>query len=217
MLSICFDLCDGKIITKTDNNINPLTLPVHCLNTESEFLFSALGPDCLNNTHLRSFGIGNIGRAKIQTIKMTFMIVVAFVVCWTPYYVMCLWYWIHPYSAKTVDKKIQETLFIFAVSNSCVNPLVYGCFSLKTTYHHCHCCPSICYILLRKKHLCNGSLTMCDISRSKRSFLRSTINRKEQDAHHNDGIVKVEEFNQVAAGQPTSAVWSAIFIVFKCI
>ena len=29
-------------------------------------------------------------------------------------------------SAKKIDHKIQRGLFIFAVSNSCVNPIIYG-------------------------------------------------------------------------------------------
>ena len=29
-------------------------------------------------------------------------------------------------SAKLVDQKIQRGLFLFAVSSSCVNPIVYG-------------------------------------------------------------------------------------------
>ena len=34
---------------------------------------------------------GVIGRAKIQTIKITGVLVCGFVVCWTPYNVMALW------------------------------------------------------------------------------------------------------------------------------
>ena len=34
---------------------------------------------------------GVIGRAKIQTIKVTGVLVCGFVLCWTPYNVMSLW------------------------------------------------------------------------------------------------------------------------------
>ena len=34
---------------------------------------------------------GVIGRAKIQTIKVTGVLVFGFVLCWTPYNVMSLW------------------------------------------------------------------------------------------------------------------------------
>ena len=34
---------------------------------------------------------GVIGRAKIQTVKVTGVLVCGFVICWTPYNVMSLW------------------------------------------------------------------------------------------------------------------------------
>ena len=43
----------------------------------------------------RSFGQtqsqGVFGKARIQTIKVTGVLVLGFVICWTPYYVMTLW------------------------------------------------------------------------------------------------------------------------------
>ena len=36
-------------------------------------------------------GQGVIGRAKIQTVKVTGVLVLGFVLCWTPYNVMSLW------------------------------------------------------------------------------------------------------------------------------
>ena len=38
-------------------------------------------------------------------------------------------------SAKKIDPKIQRALFIFAVSNSCVNPIVYGKFLFADFYN----------------------------------------------------------------------------------
>ena len=35
---------------------------------------------------------GFIGKAKMNTIKITIALVGAFLACWTPYYVMCIWY-----------------------------------------------------------------------------------------------------------------------------
>lgn len=36
-------------------------------------------------------GTVTIEKAKVKSIKMTFVITAAFLVCWTPYYVMCIW------------------------------------------------------------------------------------------------------------------------------
>ncbi|CAL8069182.1 unnamed protein product [Orchesella dallaii] len=76
----------------------------------------------------------NIERAKVKSIQMTFVIAAAFLVCWTPYYVMCLWYWTDPVTANLVDQRIQKGLFLFASTNSTVNPIVYGVFNMKSIF-----------------------------------------------------------------------------------
>ena len=44
---------------------------------------------------------------------------------------MVIWYQIEPQTASQIDKRVQEILFMFAVSNSCVNPLVYGSYTMN--------------------------------------------------------------------------------------
>ncbi|KAJ8673744.1 hypothetical protein QAD02_005006, partial [Eretmocerus hayati] len=80
---------------------------------------------------IRRSSLGFLGRAKIRTLKMTVIIVVVFFVCWAPYYFMSIWYWIDRDSAKQVDQKIQKGLFLFACTNSCANPIVYGLFNIR--------------------------------------------------------------------------------------
>lgn len=72
-----------------------------------------------------------LGRAKIRTVKMTIVIVATFFLCWTPYNVMSLWYWFDKESALLVDQRVQKVLFLFACTNSCVNPLIYGYFHFR--------------------------------------------------------------------------------------
>lgn len=72
-----------------------------------------------------------LGRAKRRTLKMTVIIVIVFIVCWTPYYIMCMWWWLDKESALKVDQRIQKGLFLFAVTNSCMNPIVYGAFNIR--------------------------------------------------------------------------------------
>lgn len=81
---------------------------------------------------MRRSGLGFLGRARSRTLKMTIIIVLVFVICWTPYYVMSVWFWINPESAKRVDFKVQRGLFLFASTNSCMNPIVYGIFNIRT-------------------------------------------------------------------------------------
>ncbi|XP_065167318.1 adipokinetic hormone/corazonin-related peptide receptor variant I-like [Atheta coriaria] len=80
---------------------------------------------------IRRSSLGFLGRAKIRTLKMTIIIVLVFFVCWTPYYVMMLWYWYDRDTAMHVDQRIQRGLFLFACTNSCMNPIVYGAFNIR--------------------------------------------------------------------------------------
>ncbi|XP_054159631.1 adipokinetic hormone/corazonin-related peptide receptor variant I-like [Oppia nitens] len=84
-----------------------------------------------NRMHLRRSDVTQIERARTRTLRMTLIIVLAFVWCWTPYVFIVLLYQIDSETAKKLDKGLQNTLFMFAVSNSCVNPLVYGSYSLN--------------------------------------------------------------------------------------
>ena len=40
---------------------------------------------------LRRSGTGILNRARARTLKMTFVIVLVFIMCWTPYYIISLW------------------------------------------------------------------------------------------------------------------------------
>lgn len=80
---------------------------------------------------IRRSSIGFLTRAKIRTLKMTVIIIAVFFICWTPYYVMSLWYWIDRNSAYKIDQRIQKGLFLFACTNSCMNPIVYGAFNIR--------------------------------------------------------------------------------------
>lgn len=109
---------------------------------------------------LRRSGAGNIGKAKAKTLKMTIIIVIVFIMCWTPYYIMCLWFWLDEVTAKQVDPIIQRALFLFAVSNSCMDPIVYGMFTINVKRDVLRCCP--CLKKTREEsYLSNSGYTVC--------------------------------------------------------
>ncbi|OXA64610.1 gonadotropin-releasing hormone receptor isoform X2 [Folsomia candida] len=85
-----------------------------------------------NGEELRRSSMEALTRAKVRTLKMTVVIVATFFLCWTPYNVMSLWYWFDRESAKMVDHRIQKGLFLFACANSCLNPLIYGLFHIRS-------------------------------------------------------------------------------------
>lgn len=82
----------------------------------------------LIDVQLRRSSLNNITRAKSRTLKLTVVIVSTFLFCWTPYNVICLWHWLDPQSAQKIDQRVQKGLFLFACTNSCMNPLIYGLF-----------------------------------------------------------------------------------------
>ncbi|GFU94727.1 gonadotropin-releasing hormone II receptor [Trichonephila clavipes] len=107
---------------------------------------ATIHPDLTQEPHyrrrlcLRRSDIAHMERARARTLRMTIIIVLAFFWCWTPYVVMVLWYLFDPVSAEKVDSRVQSSLFMFAVSNSCVNPLVYGSYVLNFKQVFTKCC-----------------------------------------------------------------------------
>ncbi|CAN8012026.1 unnamed protein product, partial [Ixodes pacificus] len=89
---------------------------------------------------LRRSDMRHMQRARNRTLRLTIIIVLAFFWCWTPYVTMVLWYQFDPDGAEHVNAYLQSSLFMFAVSNSCVNPLVYGSYTL-TRRRFCVRCP----------------------------------------------------------------------------
>ncbi|KAH9630520.1 hypothetical protein HF086_003544 [Spodoptera exigua] len=69
-----------------------------------------------------------LARARRRTLRMTVTIVTVFACCWLPYATMTLWYMLDRKSAVHVSARVQDLFFIMAVSNSCMDPLVYGSY-----------------------------------------------------------------------------------------
>ncbi|XP_067116418.1 oxytocin receptor b [Osmerus mordax] len=68
-----------------------------------------------------------ISKAKIRTVKMTFVIVLAYIVCWTPFFFVQMW------SAWDPAAPREDMAFIIAMLlgslNSCCNPWIYMFFA----------------------------------------------------------------------------------------
>jgi len=67
-----------------------------------------------------------VQRSKRQTIKMTLIIVFAFVFCWTPYAVVELIAIVLPSIHDQMDPYVKDFVLLVALANSCVNPIIYG-------------------------------------------------------------------------------------------
>ncbi|XP_042295350.1 gonadotropin-releasing hormone II receptor-like [Sceloporus undulatus] len=81
--------------------------------------------------HLRR-SHNNIPRVRMRTLKMSAVIVLTFVICWTPYYLLGLWYWFSPemLTRGQVPPSLSHILFLFGLFNACLDPLVYGFFAM---------------------------------------------------------------------------------------
>ncbi|XP_023331687.1 gonadotropin-releasing hormone II receptor [Eurytemora carolleeae] len=75
----------------------------------------------------------SIEKAKVKTIKMTGTLVLGFILCWSPYNIMALWFRFDPESANSVDFRVQKLLWVFASANNCFNPILYGIFGYGST------------------------------------------------------------------------------------
>ncbi|XP_048418868.1 gonadotropin-releasing hormone II receptor-like [Stegostoma tigrinum] len=68
-------------------------------------------------------------KARMKTLKMTIVIVVSFIVCWTPYYLLGLWYWFNQNVLKNVPEYVSHILFLFALLHTCSDPIIYGFYT----------------------------------------------------------------------------------------
>lgn len=80
-------------------------------------------------TNMSSRGI--IPQAKIRTIKMTFIIIFVFILCWSPYFIFNLMtvYDHIPINASTMG--LHSFIQSLAPLNSAANPIIYGVFSTR--------------------------------------------------------------------------------------
>lgn len=68
----------------------------------------------------------------MRTLKMSIVIVSCFIVCWTPYYLLGLWYWFLPEDLEgKVSHSLSHMLFIFGLVNACLDPIIYGLFTIQ--------------------------------------------------------------------------------------
>ncbi|KAF4522895.1 hypothetical protein B566_EDAN012053, partial [Ephemera danica] len=66
-------------------------------------------------------------RAKVKSLRISVVIVVAFIIWWMPYNVMLIFFM---FVRPEEDEALRTAIFFFGMSNSLVNPLIYGAFHL---------------------------------------------------------------------------------------
>ncbi|XP_043933785.1 gonadotropin-releasing hormone II receptor-like isoform X2 [Protopterus annectens] len=71
----------------------------------------------------------HISKARMKTLKMTIVIVASFIICWTPYYLLGLWYWFQPEMIQKMPEYINHSLFLFGLLHTCSDPIIYGLYT----------------------------------------------------------------------------------------
>jgi len=80
---------------------------------------------------MRRTSVVLLSRAFSRTLKMTIVIVSVFILCWTPYFVITVWFVADKRSFSLIDMRVEKFLYIFACANSVMDPIVYGYFNLR--------------------------------------------------------------------------------------
>ncbi|XP_060897894.1 oxytocin receptor [Labrus mixtus] len=115
ILSICYGLISFKIWQNFK------------LKTRREQCISLTPKTSKGNALARVSSVKLISKAKITTVKMTFVIVVAYIVCWTPFFSVQMWSAWDPAAPREAMPFIISMLL--ASLNSCCNPWIYMCFA----------------------------------------------------------------------------------------
>ncbi|CAH0725110.1 unnamed protein product, partial [Brenthis ino] len=111
-----------------------ITVCYVCIFCEIRRSSNELTEKCVHNVstvQLRRSDRRVLERARRRTLRMTVIIVTVFALCWLPYATMTMWYMVDRDSASRISPQVQDLLFAMAVSNSCMNPLVYGSYALR--------------------------------------------------------------------------------------
>lgn len=102
-----------------------------CMSELCPLSFPCLSSASSNEPDLRC-SKNNIPKARMRTLKMSIVIVICFIICWTPYYLLGLWYWFFPDDLEgKVSHSLTHILFIFGLFNTCLDPIIYGLFTIS--------------------------------------------------------------------------------------
>lgn len=93
------------------------------------FVFCSCCVSAESEHYLRRSGTDMIPKARMKTLKMTIVIVSSFIICWTPYYLLGIWYWFQPDIIQHTPEYVHHILFVFGNLNTCFDPVIYGFYT----------------------------------------------------------------------------------------
>ncbi|XP_059152337.1 cephalotocin receptor 2-like [Physella acuta] len=125
------------------------------------------------STTPRSHSLRGFSRAKMKTVKLTFVVIVAYIVCWSPFFVSQLW-WM--FDAAQEENPLVVIMILLASLNSCCNPWIYLAFSGNLIRHSCP-------LSLNRNRKCCCCCDFCHFRRRHCYRRRSSSNNNHDDTH----------------------------------
>uniref|UniRef100_A0A8D0BH72 Arginine vasopressin receptor 1B n=1 Tax=Salvator merianae TaxID=96440 RepID=A0A8D0BH72_SALMN len=146
ILTVCYSLICHKICKNLRGK------------TQSCGSCAGKGIECHSGSRVSS--VHTISRAKIRTVKMTFVIVLAYIACWAPFFSVQMWSVWDKNAPNDESSNVTFTITMLLASlSSCCNPWIYMFFSGHLFHDFLHffsCCGSLHSSL--KRQFSNGSL-----------------------------------------------------------
>ncbi|CAH1788343.1 unnamed protein product [Owenia fusiformis] len=91
-----------------------------------------------NAVHSRMHSLRRLSKAKMKTIKLTFVVVIAYLLCWSPFFI-CQILWVYDNNVNYTHPAFVIVLLLGSL-NSCCNPWIYMAFSGTLVYKVFPCC-----------------------------------------------------------------------------
>ncbi|XP_029154817.1 gonadotropin-releasing hormone receptor-like [Nylanderia fulva] len=142
--------------------------------SRSQKMFKA---EPVKGTYIRNSDLNRkrlMHRAKTKSLRISVVIVAAFLIWWTPYYtMMIIVLFLNP--DEHLSEELQSAIFFFGMSNSLVNPLIYGAFHLWPQKQR------------------QGSYQRSDFTLHQRSTRKSMRNNRPLLSHQNNNGCKMQQ------------------------
>lgn len=158
----------------------------------------------------RASSRGLIPRAKIKTVKMTFVIVFVFILCWSPYFVYDLLQVYGYIEPSATNNAIATFIQSLAPLNSAANPIIYCLFSTRicrnlrkiplVEWLVSRCC--VCWPSFRRPLRDNTISRSSNYTTATESFSRSS--RRSSSSCHQMSLLSTSTLRRGGAGKTTS-------------
>ena len=89
---------------------------------------------------LRKSGSDCIPKARMRALQMTAILVSAFIICWSPYFILTTVHHIDQDTRKAVPTWLTEFSIALGFANAGVDPIVYGMFTINFSREFNRCC-----------------------------------------------------------------------------